>query len=57
MTRMNRVLRVSADNLHATVESGVTRAQLNEHLENTGLCLFIDPGPDARVGDDGRALR
>ncbi len=37
MTRMNRVLRVSADDLEAGVASGVTHTQLNEHLKNTGL--------------------
>ena len=45
---MNRVLRVSAEDLDATVEAGVTHRQLNKHLANTGLAFFVDPGADAR---------
>ena len=37
MTRMNRVLRVSADDLDATVEAGITHRQFNKALANTGL--------------------
>jgi D-lactate dehydrogenase (cytochrome) len=50
MTRMNRVLRVSADDLDATVEAGVTHRQLNKHLNNTGLHFWVDPGADATIG-------
>jgi D-lactate dehydrogenase (cytochrome) len=50
MTRMNRVLRVSADDLDATVEAGVTHRQLNKHLTNTGLHFWVDPGADATIG-------
>ena len=50
MTRMNRVLRVSAEDLDATVEAGVTHRQLNKHLENTGLHFWVDPGADATIG-------
>jgi D-lactate dehydrogenase (cytochrome) len=50
MTRMNRVLRVSADDLDATVEAGVTHRQLNKHLNNTGLHFWVDPGADATMG-------
>ena len=50
MTRMNRVLRVSPDDLDATVEAGVTHRQLNKHLNNTGLHFWVDPGADATIG-------
>jgi D-lactate dehydrogenase (cytochrome) len=47
---MNRVLRVDAADLDATVEAGVTRLQLNKALANTGLTFPIDPGADATIG-------
>ena len=47
---MNRVLRVSVDDLDATVEAGVTRLQLNKALSNTGLTFPVDPGADATIG-------
>jgi D-lactate dehydrogenase (cytochrome) len=47
---MNRVVRVSAEDLDATVEAGVTRLQLNKALNNTGLTFPVDPGADATIG-------
>jgi D-lactate dehydrogenase (cytochrome) len=47
---MNRVLRVSPEDLDATVEAGVTRLQLNKALRNTGLMFPIDPGADVTIG-------
>lgn len=50
MRQMNRIVRVGADDMDATVEAGVTRKQLQKALENTGLTFFIDPGADATLG-------
>lgn len=50
MRQMNRILRVSVEDMDATVEAGVTRLQLAKALENTGLTFFIDPGADATLG-------
>jgi D-lactate dehydrogenase (cytochrome) len=50
MRQMNRIVRVSVDDMDATVEAGVTRKQLQKALENTGLTFFIDPGADATLG-------
>ena len=50
LREMNRVVRVSIEDLDATVEAGVTRLQLNKALKNTGLTFPIDPGADATLG-------
>ncbi len=50
MSRMNNVIAVNVDDLDCTVRAGVTRKQLNLHLQHTGLFFPIDPGADATLG-------
>ena len=50
MTRMNRIVRLSAEDLDVTVEAGVTHRQLNAHLRKYGLAFFVDPGADCTIG-------
>lgn len=50
MTRMDKVLRVSPEDLDVTVEPGVTREALNTYLRDTGLFFPIDPGANASIG-------
>jgi D-lactate dehydrogenase (cytochrome) len=50
LREMNRVLRVSAEDLDCTVEAGVTRLQLGKALRSTGLMFPMDPGADATIG-------
>ncbi|HUL74671.1 MAG TPA: FAD-linked oxidase C-terminal domain-containing protein [Vicinamibacterales bacterium] len=50
LTRMARVLRLSPEDCDVTVEAGVTRLRLDDHLKNTGLWFPIDPGADATIG-------
>ncbi len=50
LTRMTRVVRLSAEDLDITVEAGMTHRRLNDHLKNTGLMFPVDPGADATIG-------
>jgi len=50
MREMNKILRVSTEDLTVTLEAGVSRLQLNRALANTGLAFFVDPGADCTIG-------
>ncbi len=50
VSRMDRILRIDAEDLTVTVQPGVTRKALNEALKHEGLFFPIDPGADASLG-------
>ncbi len=50
LTRMNRILDVSPQDLTATVEAGVTRGALERATGEHGLQFPVDPGADATLG-------
>ncbi|MBT9504919.1 MAG: FAD-binding protein [Burkholderiaceae bacterium] len=50
VSRMNKILRINAEDLTVTVQAGVTRNQLNNEIRHSGLFFPIDPGADASLG-------
>jgi D-lactate dehydrogenase (cytochrome) len=49
-TRLDRIVRLSVEDLDVTVEAGVTRKQLDAHLRPEGVFFPVDPGADATIG-------
>jgi D-lactate dehydrogenase (cytochrome) len=50
LTRMDRILAVSPEDLTATVQAGVTRGALERAAGEHGLFFPVDPGADATLG-------
>jgi D-lactate dehydrogenase (cytochrome) len=47
LSRMNRLLRVNERDLDCVVEPGISRAELNTQLRDTGLFFPVDPGAES----------
>lgn len=50
LSRLNRIVRVDAQDFTATVQAGVTKEQLNAALASEGLFFPVDPGAHATLG-------
>jgi D-lactate dehydrogenase (cytochrome) len=49
-SQMDRIMRISVDDLDATVQAGVRRTVLEKRLGGEGLFFSVDPGADASLG-------
>lgn len=50
VSRMNRILHFSPEDLRITIQPAVTYPQVNEHTKRSGLFFPVDPGAHASLG-------
>ena len=50
LSRLTKIVAVNQEDFDCTVEAGVRREQLNDHLRDQGLFFPIDPGANATIG-------
>jgi len=50
LSGMDRIMRLSVEDLDVTVEAGVTRQALNDYVNPQGLMFPVDPGANATIG-------
>lgn len=50
LTRLDKIIEISPENMTATVQAGVTRLTLDRAAANHGLTFPVDPGADATLG-------
>jgi D-lactate dehydrogenase (cytochrome) len=48
--QMDKIVRLSVEDMDVTVQAGVTRRQLDDKLRPEGVFFSVDPGADASVG-------
>ncbi len=50
LSHMQRLVRLSVDDMDVTVEAGLSWGELNTQLKPYGLFFPVDPGPGASIG-------